>query len=105
MKYLALKQNQKIEKVELPRVLSGTVFALHLGIPETCKDRSRAGGRFCSVLSLPAQVKALQAQIEEQTRLAKDQVEALLEDRRIQMEEAEVRHQRDQDTIKAMTEK
>ncbi|NWX30582.1 CCD77 protein, partial [Notiomystis cincta] len=51
------------------------------------------------------QVKALQAQIEEQTRLAKEQVEALLEDRRIQMEEAEVRHRRDQDKIKAITEK
>ncbi|NXU43718.1 CCD77 protein, partial [Drymodes brunneopygia] len=55
--------------------------------------------------TLLLQVKALQAQIEEQTRLAKDQVDALLEDRRIQMEEAEVRHQRDQDTIKAITEK
>lgn len=50
-------------------------------------------------------MKALQAQIEEQTRLAKEQVEALLEDRRLQMEEAEVRHQRDQERIKAITEK
>ncbi|NXH58071.1 CCD77 protein, partial [Rhabdornis inornatus] len=55
--------------------------------------------------TLLLQVKALQAQIEEQTRLAKEQVEALLEDRRIQMEEAEVRHQRDQDKIKTVTEK
>ncbi|NXC93077.1 CCD77 protein, partial [Certhia familiaris] len=55
--------------------------------------------------TLLLQVKALQAQIEEQTRLAKEQVEALLEDRRIQMEEAEVRHRRDQDKIKAVTEK
>ncbi|OWK62478.1 Coiled-coil domain-containing protein 77 [Lonchura striata] len=50
-------------------------------------------------------VKALQAQIEEQTRLTKEQVQALLEDRRIQMEEAEARHQKDQDKIKAVTEK
>lgn len=50
-------------------------------------------------------MKALQAQIEEQTRLAKEQVEALLEDRRIQMEEAEVRHHRDQDKIKTITER
>lgn len=57
----------------------------------------------CDVFVL--QVKALQAQLEEQTRLTKEQVEALLEDRRIQMEEAEVRHRRDQDKIKAITEK
>lgn len=61
--------------------------------------------RSCSVMSLLVQVKALQAQIEEQTRLTKEQVESLLEDRRIQMEEAEVRHQKDQDKIKAITEK
>ncbi|NXS16121.1 CCD77 protein, partial [Mystacornis crossleyi] len=55
--------------------------------------------------TLLLQVKALQAQMEEQTRLAKEQVEALLEDRRIQMEEAEVRHRRDQEKIKTVTEK
>ncbi|NXS11320.1 CCD77 protein, partial [Neodrepanis coruscans] len=55
--------------------------------------------------TLLLQVQALQAQIEEQARLSKEQVEALLEDRRIQMEEAEVQHQRDQDKIKAITEK
>ncbi|NWT60894.1 CCD77 protein, partial [Erythrocercus mccallii] len=55
--------------------------------------------------TLLLQVKALQAQLEEQTRLTKEQIEALLEDRRIQMEEAEVRHRRDQDRIKAVTEK
>lgn len=51
------------------------------------------------------QVEALQAQIEEQTRLSKEQVEALLEDRRIHMEEAQVQHQRDQDKIKTITDK
>ncbi|KAK2546568.1 Ccdc77 [Columba livia] len=51
------------------------------------------------------QVEALQAQLEEQTRLSKEQVEALLEDRRIHMEEAQVQHQRDQDKIKAITDK
>ncbi|NXS26378.1 CCD77 protein, partial [Pomatostomus ruficeps] len=55
--------------------------------------------------TLLLQVKALQAQIEEQTQLAKEQVEALLDDRRIQMEEAEVRHRRDQEKIKTLTEK
>ncbi|NWS97401.1 CCD77 protein, partial [Mionectes macconnelli] len=55
--------------------------------------------------TLLLQVQALQAQIEEQTRLSKEQIEALLEDRRIHMEEAEVQHQRDQEKIKAVTEK
>ncbi|KAJ7405587.1 coiled-coil domain-containing protein 77 isoform X1 [Pitangus sulphuratus] len=56
-------------------------------------------------MMLLAQVQALQAQIEEQTRLSKEQIEALLEDRRIHMEEAEVQHQRDQEKIKAVTDK
>ncbi|KFV47545.1 Coiled-coil domain-containing protein 77, partial [Gavia stellata] len=55
--------------------------------------------------TLLLQVEALQAQIEEQTRLSKEQVEALLEDRRIHMEEAQVQHQRDQDKIKIITDK
>lgn len=50
-------------------------------------------------------MEALQAQLEEQTRLAKEQVEALLEDRRIRIEEAQVQHQRDQEKIKDITEK
>ncbi|NXS58385.1 CCD77 protein, partial [Brachypteracias leptosomus] len=55
--------------------------------------------------TLLLQVEAVQAQLEEQTRLSKEQVEALLEDRRIQMEEAQVQHQRDQDKIKTITDK
>uniref|UniRef100_A0A672RVQ9 Coiled-coil domain-containing protein 77-like n=1 Tax=Sinocyclocheilus grahami TaxID=75366 RepID=A0A672RVQ9_SINGR len=55
--------------------------------------------------TLLLQVEALQAQLEEQTRLAKEQVEALLEDRRIHQEERQVQHQRDQDAITALTDK
>ncbi|XP_051473009.1 coiled-coil domain-containing protein 77 [Apus apus] len=55
--------------------------------------------------ALLLQVEALQAQLEEQTRLSKEQVEALLKDRRIHMEEAQVQHQRDQDKIKTLTDK
>ncbi|XP_025972802.1 coiled-coil domain-containing protein 77 isoform X2 [Dromaius novaehollandiae] len=55
--------------------------------------------------TLLLQVEALQAQMEEQTRLSKEQLEALLEDRRIHMEEAKVQHQRDQDKIKNITDK
>ncbi|NXO00884.1 CCD77 protein, partial [Rhinopomastus cyanomelas] len=55
--------------------------------------------------TLLLQVEALQAQLEEQKRLSKDQVEALLEDRQIHMEEAQVQHQRDQDKIQTLTDK
>lgn len=47
----------------------------------------------------------MQAQMEEQTRLAKEQVDALLEDRKIKTEEAEAQRQRDQDRIAALTDK
>ncbi|KAM5172612.1 coiled-coil domain-containing protein 77 isoform 1-T2 [Mantella aurantiaca] len=55
--------------------------------------------------TLLLQVEALQAQLEEQTRLSKEQVESLLDDRRIRMEEAHVQHQRDQDKVKELTDK
>ncbi|XP_072528032.1 coiled-coil domain-containing protein 77 isoform X2 [Salminus brasiliensis] len=55
--------------------------------------------------TLLLQVEALQAQLEEQTRLSKEQVESLLEDRRIHTEERQVQHQRDQERITALTEK
>lgn len=50
-------------------------------------------------------MEALQAQMEEQTRLSKEQVESLLEDRRIHVEEGQVQHQRDQDPVTALTDK
>lgn len=55
--------------------------------------------------TLLLQIEALQAQLEEQTRLSKEQVESFLDDRRIRMEEAQVQHQRDQDKVKDLTEK
>lgn len=55
--------------------------------------------------TLLLQVEALQAQIEEQTQLSKEQLQAFLEDRKIHMEEAQVQHQRDQDKIKTLTDK
>ncbi|XP_053319115.1 coiled-coil domain-containing protein 77 [Spea bombifrons] len=55
--------------------------------------------------TLLLQIEALQAQLEEQTRLSKEQVESLLDDRRIRMEEAQVQHQRDEDKVKQLTEK
>ncbi|XP_074125417.1 coiled-coil domain-containing protein 77 isoform X1 [Sminthopsis crassicaudata] len=53
--------------------------------------------------TLVLQVEALQAQLEEQTKLARNQVEGLLEDRRIYMEEAQVQHERNQERIRVLT--
>lgn len=47
-------------------------------------------------------MEALQAQLEEQTKLSKEQVEGLMEDRRIRIEEIQVHHQRNQDKIKEL---
>lgn len=55
--------------------------------------------------TLLLQVEALQAQMEEQTRLAKEQVESLLEDRRIKTEEAQAQQQKDQQRITSLTDK
>ncbi|KAG7281712.1 hypothetical protein CRUP_027784 [Coryphaenoides rupestris] len=55
--------------------------------------------------TLLLQVEALQAQMEEQARLAKEQVESLLEDRRFLVDEGQVQHQRDQERIADLTDK
>uniref|UniRef100_A0A8C6UKM3 Coiled-coil domain containing 77 n=1 Tax=Neogobius melanostomus TaxID=47308 RepID=A0A8C6UKM3_9GOBI len=55
--------------------------------------------------TLLLQVEALQAQMEEQTRLAKEQVESLLEDRRIKTEEAQAQQQRDHERVAALSDK
>uniref|UniRef100_A0A7N6F6Y5 Coiled-coil domain containing 77 n=1 Tax=Anabas testudineus TaxID=64144 RepID=A0A7N6F6Y5_ANATE len=55
--------------------------------------------------TLLLQVEALQTQMEEQTRLAKEQIESLLEDRRIKTEEAQAQQQRDQDRITALNDR
>lgn len=51
------------------------------------------------------QVEALQAQMEEQTRLAKEQVESLLDDRKIKSEEALAQQLRNQKQIATLTDK
>lgn len=55
--------------------------------------------------TLLLQIETLQAQLEEQTKLAKEQVDALLEDRRVHMEEQQAQRERDADKIKTMQEK
>ncbi|XP_010903445.4 coiled-coil domain-containing protein 77 isoform X2 [Esox lucius] len=70
--------------------------ALHRASPEQYRRDNE---------TLLLQVEALQAQMEEQTRLSKEQVESLLEDRRIHVEEGQVQHQRDQERITALADK
>ncbi|PVD24756.1 hypothetical protein C0Q70_15242 [Pomacea canaliculata] len=54
---------------------------------------------------LTLQVEALQAQLGEQAKLAKEQMDAVLEDRRVKEEEYETRRQRDEEKIRILTEK
>lgn len=51
------------------------------------------------------QIEALQAQLEEQTKLSKEQIESLLEDRRVRIEEYEVQRKRDEERLKQAQEK
>jgi len=47
----------------------------------------------------------LRTQLKEQTRLSKEQVEGLMEDRRVHLEESDSRRSRDKDKIQMLTEK
>ncbi|XP_021573192.1 coiled-coil domain-containing protein 77 [Carlito syrichta] len=57
------------------------------------------------IQTLILQVEALQAQLGEQTKLSREQVEALMEERRIRTEEIQVQQQRNQDRIQELTRK
>lgn len=56
-------------------------------------------------LSVCVQVEALQAQLQEQTRLAKEQVESLLDDRNIKSQEAQAQRLHDQKQMASLTDK
>ncbi|KAH0512531.1 Coiled-coil domain-containing protein 77 [Microtus ochrogaster] len=68
------------QKEELGRVFDGLLFSI-----------------------LDPKVEALQAQLGEQAKLSREQVEGLMEDRRIRIEEIQVQHQRNQDKVKELT--
>lgn len=55
--------------------------------------------------TLLLQIESLQAQLQEQTKLSKEELEGLLEDRRVRTEEQNALCERDQDKIKTLTEK
>lgn len=65
---------------------------------DSCEDDSSLDKE-----SLLLTVEALKAQLEEQTKLCKEQVDSLLEDRRVRTEEAQSLHQKDADKIKNLT--
>ncbi|XP_045165218.2 coiled-coil domain-containing protein 77-like isoform X1 [Mercenaria mercenaria] len=85
---------------------------------QTKKDNKKQGSSTKSSVALSAedkyhhdnqalslQVESLQSQIQEQAKLAKEQVQALIEDRRVKEEELETRRQRDEAKIHTLTEK
>lgn len=55
--------------------------------------------------SLLLQINALETQIQEQTKLSKEQIDALLEDRRTRVEEYETQRVKDANSIKQLKEK
>ena len=55
--------------------------------------------------SLLLQIESLQAQLEEQTKLSKEQIGALLEDRKVAQEEQQMQRERDTAKVKELTEK
>ena len=72
--------------------------------PQTNSDRAR-DTECCNHEdheSLLLTVEGLKAQLEEQTRLCKEQVDALLEDRRVRLEEYQALQDRDTERIKAL---
>ncbi|XP_029391154.1 coiled-coil domain-containing protein 77 [Mus pahari] len=78
-------------------ILQKTVQAADVCEPST----SKAG--LLTHAALAGQVEALQAQLGEQMKLSREQVEGLMEDRRIRVEEIQVQHQRNQEKIKELT--
>ncbi|XP_057626985.1 coiled-coil domain-containing protein 77 isoform X2 [Chionomys nivalis] len=70
----------------------------------TLKEKEDISERYQrEVQTLILQVEALQVQLGEQAKLSREQVEGLMEDRRIRIEEIQVQHQRNQDKVKELT--
>ena len=55
--------------------------------------------------TLLLQIESLQAQIEEQTKLSKEQINALLEDRKVAQDEQQIQRERDTSKIKSLADK
>uniref|UniRef100_A0A6I8RBV3 Coiled-coil domain containing 77 n=1 Tax=Xenopus tropicalis TaxID=8364 RepID=A0A6I8RBV3_XENTR len=78
------------------KISEGDVTYFHKEPPNKVTIPQRAvqsGDPYARKLQRSGQVEALQAQLEEQTRLSKEQIETLLEDRKVRLEETQVQHQ------------
>lgn len=84
------RQASKAQKINQAESDSGLPTAVS-GMPEATQ--------------LALQVEALQAQLEEQVRWSKENIDALLEDRRIRQEEYDALRERDEDKLKTLAEK
>ena len=72
-----------------------------------CENKSRSDGEGCNHEdheTLLLTVESLKAQLEEQTRLCKEQVDSLLEDRRVRLEEYQALQDRDTERIRLLDE-
>ncbi|XP_006891439.1 PREDICTED: coiled-coil domain-containing protein 77 [Elephantulus edwardii] len=82
---------------------SSTLKTVNKGRPAVREKEERVEQYQRDVQILKLQVEALQAQLEEQAKHSREQVEGLMEDRRIRIEEIQVQHQRNQEKVKELT--
>ena len=74
-------------------------------IQQKSRSKSHTTGTEQDNQTLLLQIESLQAQLEEQTKLSREEIEGLLADRRVRSEEHSASTERDQDKIKSLTEK
>lgn len=97
---------QKLPKPNLPNV--STEKPLYKGKTQPAPAKGKKAEKIVDDReskdhqTLCLQIEALQAQLEEQTRLSRDQINSLLDDRQILREEADLSRQRDQDRIQRL---
>lgn len=96
---------QEIQEKKLHKTLTFLLFHIEDSTGNVRLAKSTAENAEDNNQSLALQIESLQAQLEEQTKLAKEQVDGLLEDRRVHMEEQQAQRERDSDKIKMMQEK
>ena len=96
---------RKYRKRNYTKLIPFLLFYIEDSTGNVCPAKSAAENVEDNNQSLVLQIESLQAQLEEQTKLAKEQVDGLLEDRRVHMEEQQAQRERDSDKIKMMQEK
>ena len=97
------RSSARPSEIVLLRSVSRTTFSVSAEDP--IEKKSTVTPQIRDNETLLLQIEALQAQLEEQTKLAKEQIESLLEDRRVRIEEYDVQRKRDEDRLKQSQEK